>query len=554
MQNCNIGAALHKAAAKRKDAVALVTGKNGKYQQWNFQEVLANSNRYAAALQSQGVQRGDRVMLMVRPSMEFICLTYALFQLGAVVILIDPGMGYRNLLRCIGSVQPAVLIAIPQVHLFSRVFRKPFASVRLRICVGPSFGLCGTTLEAACRNMDQDGMGTAFTAVTTAEDELAAIIFTTGSTGPPKGVQYTHGIFFSQLEQIRDYYGIGPDDVDQPGFPLFGLFATALGATAVIPDMDPTRPAQVDPAKFIRSIQDWQVSYSFGSPAIWNVVSRYCIEKKITLPVRKILMAGAPVPGELIQRVQAIMPPDGEIYTPYGATESLPSASLTGKEILAETWEQTRLGKGTCVGRALPGMLVQIIKPVATPLVDWSEATVLPNNTIGEIVVKGPVVTKAYDHNEQETRMAKIPDGNALWHRMGDMGYLDEQGRLWFCGRKAHRVLTAGGPMYTVCCEAIFNEHATVFRSALVGKGKLGKQKPVLIVELYEKSADEKQLVAELRQLATENHLTRQIDSFLIHPAFPVDIRHNAKIFREKLAVWAAQRLSGSICQQNDRM
>ncbi|MCI5191921.1 MAG: peptide synthase [Candidatus Electrothrix sp. AU1_5] len=546
MTNCNIGAALHKAAAERKHAVALVTGKKGTYQQWTFAEVLANSNRYANTLRSRGVQRGDRVMLMVRPSMEFICLTYALFQLGAVVILIDPGMGYKNLLRCIGSVQPKALVAIPQVHLFSRLFQKPFATIRHRFCTGASlFGLCGLSLQGAAPKANPD-----FRAMKTAEDELAAIIFTTGSTGPPKGVQYTHGIFYHQLQQIRDYYGIGTEDIDQPGFPLFGLFATALGATAVIPDMDPTRPAEVDPAKFIRSIQDKQVTYSFGSPAIWNVVSRYCIDQHITLPVRKILMAGAPVPGELIERVQQIIPEDGEIYTPYGATESLPSTSITGLEILQETWDQTRIGKGTCVGRPLPGMRVEIIKPVDHPLSDWTKAEVLPLGTIGEIVVKGPVVTPAYDHNEQETRMAKIPDQGkgGLWHRMGDMGYQDDQGRLWFCGRKAHRVLSEDGPMYTICCEAIFNEHPEVFRSALVGVGDPGKQQPVLTVELYaQKPKDEQRICEELRELARANPLTRKIETFMFFAPFPVDIRHNAKIFREKLAVWVQQRIA---CRQ----
>jgi acyl-CoA synthetase (AMP-forming)/AMP-acid ligase II len=472
-------------------------------------------------------------MLMVRPSLDFISLTFALFQLGAVVILIDPGMGYKNLLRCIGAVKPAVLIAIPPVQLVARLFRKPFQTVRRRICIGPSLGgLLGAKLAAEA--------DTAFTAVSTSKDELAAIIFTTGSTGPPKGVQYTHGIFFHQLQLIRDYYGIGPGDIDQPGFPLFGLFAAALGAAAVIPDMDPTRPAKVDPAKFIRSIQDWQVTYSFGSPAIWNVVSRYCLEQNITLPVRKILMAGAPVPGELIERVQRIMPPDGTVYTPYGATESLPSASITGQEILSETWPQTRLGKGTCVGRPLPGMTIAIVKPVDGPLADWREAELLPPESIGEIAVKGPVVTRAYDQNERETELAKVPDSSGFWHRMGDMGCLDQQGRLWFCGRKAHRVLTADGPLYSVCCEAIFNEHPQVFRSALVGLGQPGAQQPVIVVELHEKTADERLLFSELRQLALANPLTAKIDNFLIHPAFPVDIRHNAKIFREKLAVWAA--------------
>ncbi|MCI5183553.1 MAG: peptide synthase, partial [Candidatus Electrothrix sp. AW1] len=173
MTNCNIGAALHKAAAERKHAVALVTGKKGTYQQWTFAEVLANSNRYANTLRSRGVQRGDRVMLMVRPSMEFICLTYALFQLGAVVILIDPGMGYKNLLRCIGSVQPKVLVAIPQVHLFSRLLRKPFVTVKQRFCVGLNLlGLCGISMQGAARKASSD-----FSAVNTEEDELAAIIF-----------------------------------------------------------------------------------------------------------------------------------------------------------------------------------------------------------------------------------------------------------------------------------------------------------------------------------------------------------------------------------------
>jgi acyl-CoA synthetase (AMP-forming)/AMP-acid ligase II len=546
MVDWNIAGALHRIAARQAEQTALVTGKDGKYQQWTFRELLANSNGYAAALQAHGVARGDRVMLMVRPSMEFICLTFALFQMGAVVILIDPGMGYKNLLRCIGSVKPLVLIAVPQVQLFSRLFREPFKTVRTRICVGPSFGMLGITLDSANR-----GKHVGFSPVNTNEDESAAIIFTTGSTGPPKGVLYTHGTFAGQLKLIRDYYNIGPGDVDQPGFPLFALFATALGAAAVIPDMDPTRPAQVDPAKFIRSIIDWKVTYSFGSPAIWNVVSRYCVEQGITLPVKKILMAGAPVSGDLIERVQQIMPVDGEIHTPYGATESLPLSSITGREILKDTWSQTRVGKGTCVGMPLPGMSIAVIRPQDGPIADWNDVHLLPLGEIGEIVAKGPVVTRAYDHNERETKLAKIADGPYIRHRMGDMGYIDSGGRLWFCGRKAHRVLTRVGVMYTICCEAVFNEHSQVLRSALVGIGDPGRQQPVLIVELKESTADTEQLFAELRQLAEANPLTAAVQQFLIHPSFPVDIRHNAKIFREKLAVWAAKQLhfQNSSCQ-----
>jgi acyl-CoA synthetase (AMP-forming)/AMP-acid ligase II len=316
--------------------------------------------------------------------------------------------------------------------------------------------------------------------------------------------------------------------------------------------MDAAKPAQVNPAAFIRSMQDWQVTYSFGSPAIWNVVSRHCIERNIILPVRKVLMAGAPVSGELISRVRQIMPPDSVIHTPYGATESLPSVSITGDEIVQETWPQTRLGAGACVGRPLPGMTVRIIKPVDGPLPEWRDAQQLPAGYIGEIVVKGPVVTRAYDGNEAETKLAKIRDGDGFWHRMGDVGYLDEKGRLWFCGRKAHRVLTIVGPMHTICCEAVFNEHPLVLRSALVGIGQAGEQRPVLIVELRTQAADERRLFSELRQLAAGNSLTASIKTFLIHPGFPVDIRHNAKIFREKLAVWAAERYPFTPASRSD--
>jgi acyl-CoA synthetase (AMP-forming)/AMP-acid ligase II len=538
-ENCNIALALERVAAVQADQIGLVSRRGEGYQSWTFGELQARAVAYAAALKQQGVGRGQRVMLMVRPSMEFVCLTFGLFRLGAVVILIDPGMGFKNLLRCIGRVRPEVLLAIPAVQALSRVFPKPFRTVRTRICVGNSFGLLGTPL-AGIKVVATGSGGDGFVA---GPDDLAAVIFTTGSTGPPKGVCYTHSIFQAQLRLIRDYYGIGPGEVDQPGFPLFALFSTALGARAVIPEMNPAHPARVDPRKFVRSIFDQGVTYSFGSPAIWNVVSRYCLAQGLVLPIRKILMAGAPVPGELIDRVRRIMPPDGEIHTPYGATECLPIVSITGREILAETWERSRRGHGACVGRPLPGISLKIIEPVAGPIASPDQVRDLPTGTIGEIAVSGPVVTRAYDHDEAETRFAKIRDGERFWHRLGDMGYLDDKGRLWFCGRKAHRVLTADGVLYTIPCEAIFNEHPAVKRSALVGVGKAGAQRPVLIVELAAGSKRTDRLILELRALALGNHLTRAIETFLVHPAFPVDIRHNAKIFREILAAWAGDQL-----------
>lgn len=539
MTHCNIAHTLTEMAKRQPDRIGLVEKVFGGHRSWTFKELDECASAYAHGLKALGINSEDRTVLMVPPSMNFICLTFALFRLGAPVILIDPGMGYRNLLRCIASVKPTAFIGVPKAHLFRLVNFLDFLSVRKTVCVGPGFGLLGKSLKGLA-----DFNKGPFPPRDTSAEDLAAIIFTTGSTGPPKGVQYQHGNFSAQLELIRDYYKITPDDVDQPAFPLFGLFSTALGATAVIPEMNPAHPAKVKPELFVKSIIERQVTYSFGSPAIWNVVSRYCLDQGIVLDsLRLVLMAGAPVPGELIKRVRRIISKDGEIHTPYGATESLPVTSISGTEVMAETWPLSRIGKGTCVGKPLPGIDLRIIQMSDGLFNDWSEVTELPRGEIGEIVVRGGVVTTAYFNNETENRLAKIRDNCTFWHRIGDLGYLDENNRLWFCGRKAHRVETAGGVMFTIPCEAIFNEHPVVYRSALVGvKGRDGKDVPVMIVE-PKGHFEQQQLIDDLKKLARANDLTNSIEHFLVNDEFPVDIRHNAKIFREKLAIWAATQL-----------
>ncbi|MDR3631804.1 MAG: fatty acid CoA ligase family protein [Desulfocapsaceae bacterium] len=537
----NIAETLVEAASKYSDKVGLIEAKTGK--SLTFSQLQHYSDQLAVYLSDKGVRRGDRVMLMVTPSADFICLTFALFKIGAPVILIDPGMGYRNLLRCIAGVRPEIFIGVPKAHLFRKVYPKPFSTIRHAFCCGASWGLFGADIRQASQHCAGN-----FQIHRPAADDLAAIIFTTGSTGPPKGVRYEHSIFATQLGLIKDYYGISPADVDQPAFPLFALFSTALGACSVIPDMNPAQPAQVDPVKFLNSINRHKVTYSFGSPAIWDVVSRYCIEKGITITsLRQVLMAGAPVSGELIQRMQAILPSGARIHTPYGATESLPIVSMEGREILESTWKVTRAGGGTCVGRALPGIRIMIIAISDEVIAELDDACPLPVGTIGEIIVSGGVVTRSYDNNEAETQFSKIRDGEKFWHRMGDTGYLDGEGRLWFCGRRAHRVRTNKQDLFTIPCEAIINVHPQVRRTALVGIPDInnpGLQEPVLIIEKKKNiRVDDLLLLQEIRKLAAGSRLTGDIKHFLFHHDFPVDIRHNAKIFREKLSLWAELEL-----------
>lgn len=517
------------------------------YTHLTFAQLDEESDRLAKGLIDFGVQPGHRLVLMVRPSLEFIALTFALFKTGAVAVLIDPGMGRSNIFDCLETVEPDGFVAIPIVQAVRTFNRRKFPNARLNVTVGGRRWFWGGTTYEELVKASRDGFQSASTKAT----DPAAIIFTSGSTGPPKGVAYEHGMFDAQVELLRDFYDIKPGEVDLPGFPLFALFNSAMGVTTVIPDMDPTKPAQVDPLLILEAIRDQGVTQAFGSPAIWNRIGRHCEATGEKLgSLKRVLSAGAPVPIHVLDRMmKSFEHDDANIHTPYGATESLPVASISGREVLSETAEQSRRGEGTCVGRLFPRVSVRIIEITDGPIEHVSETRELPRGEIGEILVQAPSTTREYFRRPDATALAKIADDDGrFWHRMGDVGWFGEDDRLWFCGRKAHIVETPAGRMFTIPCEAIFNEHSKVFRSALVGVGEKPSQKPVIIVEpepreFPESSTAQQKFRDELLELGNASSLTESIETVLFHRSLPVDIRHNVKIFREKLAPWAEEQL-----------
>jgi len=363
-------------------------------------------------------------------------------------------------------------------------------------------------------------------------------------------VLYEHGMFDAQVDLIRDFYGIQPGEIDLSGFPLFALFNLAMGVTTVVPEMNPSRPARVDPRKIAAAIDDQGVTQAFGSPAIWNRVGRHCEQhNRRFATLRRVLSAGAPVPIQVLERMQRALPPaDAAMHTPYGATEALPVCSISSREVLERTAARTRQGAGTCVGRPFGHVSVKIIDITAGPIGALNAVRELPPGQTGEIIVKGPSVTREYFRQPEATALAKIPDGDGFWHRMGDVGYLDAEGLLWFCGRKAHVVETREGRMFTEPCEAVLNEHPRVFRSALVGVGIPGDQTPVAVIEPESGAFPaggraRAKFQQELRDLAAGHPITAPIQRFLFHRSLPVDTRHNVKIAREQLAAWAEKRL-----------
>jgi acyl-CoA synthetase (AMP-forming)/AMP-acid ligase II len=547
----NVGLRLSETARHNPDgmAIAMPRGRDAagkrRYDTLTFRQLDDDTNLLADGLASMGIRSGMRLVLMVPPSIDFISLVFAMFKAGVITVLIDPGMGRRNLIRCLAESEPEGFIGIPLAQAVRAVLWRRFPKAKYNVTVGRRWFWGGRTLA----QLRARTLSAGFRPVATKGDDPAAIIFTTGSTGPPKGVLYRHGNFNRQADEIRDFYNIQPGEIDLPGFPLFALFNCAMGVSTVIPDMDPTRPARVDPRNIVEAVRDWNVTQAFGSPALWNVVGRYCEEHKIVLTtLKRVLSAGAPVPPHVLQRMQAAIPADGDVHTPYGATEALPVASIAASEVLSETAAKSAIGAGTCVGRHFPGIDWRVIRITDEPILSISEAEVLPPGEIGELIVRGPVVTTEYVTRINANRLHKIQDGSTFWHRMGDVGYLDTDDRFWFCGRKSHRVLTAAGTLFTIPCEAIFNQHPRIYRSALVGVGSFGKQRPVLIAEPWPEQRpksrdDEDRLLADLRQLASQHGHTSGIRDFFLMNALPVDIRHNAKIFREQLAVWASRRV-----------
>ena len=539
---CNIAAALPRLAQERPAQVAMrCPGRDGSYrQQLTYAGLDARSDAIAAGLARRGIGQGSRVVVMVRPTPEFFLVMFALFKAGAVPVLVDPGIDRRALKQCLGEAGADAFIGIPLALLARRLLGWA-PTARLRITTGVRAVLADATLAA----VEREGTGAGPQLVATAPDDVAAILFTSGSTGVPKGVVYRHRHFVAQIDMLGAMFGIEAGGVDLPTFPPFALFDPALGLTSIIPDMDPTRPAQADPRKLLGAIERFGVTRLFGSPALMRVLA----EHGAALPtVRRVTSAGAPVPADVVARMRGLLPADAQFWTPYGATECLPVAVIEGRELEA-TRAATEGGAGTCIGRPVAPNEVRIIAIGDEAIGDWSQARVLPTGEIGEITVAGPTATDSYFNRDAATALAKIreriADGSErIVHRMGDLGYFDAEGRLWFCGRKSQRVGTAHGPLYTEQVEPIFVAHPSVRRAALVGIGKRGAQRPVVCIEL-EKSERRKPriLVDELRALATAHDHTATLDIFLFHPRFPVDIRHNAKINREQLAAWAAKRL-----------
>ncbi|MEU7144380.1 fatty acid CoA ligase family protein [Nocardia sp. NPDC046473] len=514
------------------------------YRHVTYRELDDWSETIAERLTASGVGAGTRTIVLVLPSPELYAILFGLLKIGAVPVVIDPGMGLRKMVHCLRAVEAEAFIGIPPAHAVRVLFRRSFRKVRTTVTVGKRWFWRGERLAA----WGTTPAGGAPERVPADPDDVLVIGFTTGSTGPAKAVELTHGNLTSMIDQVHTARGEVAPDTSLITLPLVGILDLLLGSRCVLPPLIPSKVGSTDPAHVAHAIEKFGVRTMFASPALLIPLLRHLEQQPIELKtLGSIYSGGAPVPDWCIAGLREVLAEDVRIFAGYGSTEALPMSLIESRELFGGLVQRAHQGEGTCIGRPADKIEARIIAITDESIPSWARVDELAGRLessrgIGELVVAGPNVSTHYYWPEEANRQGKIVDGDRIWHRTGDLAWIDAEGRIWFCGRKSQRVETADGPMFTVQVEQIFNTVAGVARTALVGVGARGTQRPVLCFEV-KPEADSVAVGAALRARGAEHELTGAIADFLVHPGFPVDIRHNAKIGREQLSQWAAKQI-----------
>jgi olefin beta-lactone synthetase len=547
---------LHENAAKFPEKPAFIIRKNKfSWKTITYRQLAERSDQLLRGLIALNLQPGTRVVLMTPPSADFFALVFALLDLGIVPIMIDPGIGLRNVAICLEVAQPEAYFGSLLTQAIRVLCGWGRNSLQVKLGISDvlsaakanNLSLSSNKYFSSTNLFQSNGFLQKDICHTLPLEAEAAIIYTSGSTGLPKGVIFSQANFKAQIEMLYNALHLKGNEIDLPAFPLFALIDCLLGVTAVIPDMRFPRPSKVDPANIVDAIQTHHVDTMFVSPAALVRITHYGRSQKLNLAsLKKVITAGAPTPAEVQEQFISLLAPEAELFGIYGSTETLPVTFINSREVLSETRYLSEQGAGVCLGSPVIGAHVRIIPISDDAIPEWSESLEVPTGTVGEITVKGGAVTERYVGNRQASCLAKICDiDGKIIHRMGDLGYFDSQGRLWYCGRKSHRIVTPNGTLYTESVEGIFNAHPNIYRTALVGVDRTGSVEPVLWVELNpaDRHINQNRLIIELLKLAQAHEMTNAIKTILFHPAFPTDVRHNSKIIREDLADQAKTRL-----------
>jgi olefin beta-lactone synthetase len=514
------------------DAVAVVEVGGS---QISWAQLHRRVQEQAAAFAAAGLRPGDRVALLIPPSIDLTVALYAVWRAGGVIVVVDRGLGLRGMGRALRAAAVDAVVGGTAGLLASRAMRVP--GRRLGVGAVPAWvrSLTGAQVPVSA--------GGSPLPPPAAPSDQAAVLYTSGATGPAKGVLYRHRQVRAQLELIRTTYGLTAQDRIVAAFAPFALYGPALGIPSAVPRTDVTKPGTLTAAALAEAARAVGATIVFASPAaLRNVVATAAAltatDRAALARVRLVMSAGASVPVELLREVAAVLP-NAEIHTPYGMTEALPLTDISLEQI-----EEAGTGDGVCVGRPLPGVELAVGTPSAGDFLAEPGVT-------GEIWARAAHVRDRYDASWVLDREAAAHPG---WHRTGDVGCLDAQGRLWIRGRSVHVVSTADGPVTPVGLEldiagalATHGHPVSGTGVAVVGVGPAGTQQVVVVIESPGGPVAPPAVAATVRdavRLRPEGP-TPRIASVLLTPTIPVDIRHNSKIDRAAVARWAAGVLAG---------
>lgn len=515
----DLGAELARRAKVSPDATALAEPAAGGWRTVTWRQLAGAVDRLARGLVTRGIRPGDRVAVLVKPGADLLATVYACWRIGASVVVTDAGLGVRGIHRALRGASVQHIVAIPQAMALVR-----------------ATGISGQRIAAAdLGRLAELGAGTALPPLPGADAE-AAVVFTSGSTGPAKGVVYLHAQVARTVGLLREHYAITDDDSIVAAFAPWAVLGPALGVASVLPDMDVTSPRTLRAEALADAVERVHGTLLWASPAAMaSVLSTADAltdrQRKSFDSLRLVLGAGAPVSLRLLRGMRALCP-QADVRTPYGMTEALPVADVNLEQI-----EAAGAGPGVLVGLPLPGVDVRVSAldghGFATgPLTDEPGVP-------GEIAVRSDHVKERYDRL-WVTQRASARD--AGWHRTGDVGTLDDSGRLWIGGRLAHVVASADGPVLPVPVEQRVEERTSVEQAACVGVGPVGGQQVVVVI----RSSTARPGVADLDVTnAVRRAAGVPVAAVLVRREMPVDIRHNSKIDRSALAAWATKLLAG---------
>jgi acyl-CoA synthetase (AMP-forming)/AMP-acid ligase II len=495
-----------------------------------YAELLESTDRFARGLQACSLTPGMRAALLTPPSADFFPFAFALLKLGIVPVMVDPAIGLKKLGVCINEAKPDIFIGNALTHGLRVLFGWGKETIKHNLTI--------KQVKGRTSNVEELIHPSSFILQNSSP---AAIIFTSGSTGVPKGVLYSQENFSAQLDLLQQTFQITEDEIDLPAFPLYVIIDALLGVTSVIPDIKFPVPGKTDPKKILDTIEKFKVTNMFASPVVLDILSKFWsagARSRDFQSLKRIVTAGAPATIPLQEKFRKLLDDKTDLFGIYGATETLPIAKVESREIFALR-KKTEQGAGICLGRPIEGVDVRIIRISDTPIEEWHDSLQLGSNIVGEITVQSAATTRTYIH-EEANELSKIKQDEEIIHRCGDVGYFDDEGRLWYCGRKSQRVETQQGIFFTEQIEGIFNTHPSVHRTALVGV----KQEPVLWVEANAAHANQDTIRRDLIRLAKAHPQASQIKQFLFMKKFPTDVRHNSKIIREQLTRFAEKRLS----------